>query len=171
MLETPRLLFRPYTWDDFQFYVDLWQDPDVVRHIGDGQVRSKTSLKTNYPYWLAKSALGRGVLLMVHKATQRPIGHAGLVPQEVAGSMELEVGYWLAKRYWGHGFATEAASLFRDIGFTAFKRDRLISIIQPANGASIHVAEKIGMQFEQCTQFHQQLVHIYSMIQNHDAVD
>jgi len=40
-LETDRLILRPYTMDDLDFYAALWSDPEVVRCIGAGVTRSR----------------------------------------------------------------------------------------------------------------------------------
>ncbi|GEO27143.1 acetyltransferase [Alicyclobacillus acidoterrestris] len=163
MLETSRLFFRPYQMKDFQFYLSLWQDPEIIRFIGSGKVRSKTALKLNYPYWLSKSELGKGVLVTVFKATQQPVGHAGLVPQEIDGKLQMELGYWVSRRYWGLGIGTEAARFFRDLAFRELGLNRLVSLIQPENTRSIHVAQKIGMQFADKTTFRGTPVNLYAI--------
>lgn len=163
MLQTTRLIFRPYRNEDYAFYLRLWQDPDMVRFIGSGEIHATDQLKTNFPYWLSKSSLGKGVLLMLLRSTYKSVGHAGLVPQLIDGQEEMEIGYWVAKRYWNQGLATEAAVMFRDIAFHELKRARLISIIQPDNHSSIRVATKIGMRFEKHTVFKGIPVHIYAM--------
>jgi RimJ/RimL family protein N-acetyltransferase len=162
-LETKRIRFRPYRIEDFPFYLKLWQDPEIIRYIGHGTVRDTDDLKKNYPYWLSKSGLGSGVLLMTLKQTGKPIGHAGLVPQIVDGCTETEVGYWLDKPYWGHGLATEAAHFFCDIGQRVLGYERLISIIQPENERSVRVAKRAGMSFEKATTFKEIPVHIYAL--------
>ncbi|GMA59856.1 GNAT family N-acetyltransferase [Alicyclobacillus fastidiosus] len=163
MLETARLWFRPYRVDDFLFYLSLWQDPDVVRFIGSGEVHEKAHLKMNYPYWLSRSELGKGVLVMVLKATQQPVGHAGLVPIEIDGRLHMELGYWVAKRHWGRGLATEAALFFRNLAFEQLHQSEIVSLIQPNNVRSIRVAQKIGMQHQRDTVFRGTLVHLYAM--------
>jgi RimJ/RimL family protein N-acetyltransferase len=67
---------------------------------------------------------------------------------DIAGRPEIELGYRLARLAWGRGYATEAAHAVRDLAFTTLGLKRLIAMIDPANGASIRVAEKIGMQYE-----------------------
>ncbi len=54
--------------------------------------------------------------------------------------------YLHAKRAWGQGYATEAATAIRDHAFGALGLPRLTALIVPTNAASIRVAEKIGMQ-------------------------
>lgn len=58
---------------------------------------------------------------------------------------EIEIGYRLATRAWGKGLATGAARLARDLAFDRFGADVLIALIDPANSASIGVAERLGM--------------------------
>jgi RimJ/RimL family protein N-acetyltransferase len=50
----------------------------------------------------------------------------------------------LARRWWGTGYATEAALAALDHAFKVRKKDRVISLIHPENRASIRVAERIG---------------------------
>lgn len=163
MLETTRLYFRPYGHKDFQFYLQMWQDKDMVRFIGTGEIRDKAHLKANFPYWISRSSLGKGVLLMLLRRTSKPIGHAGLVPQVVDGKNEMEIGYWVAKQHWNYGYATESACLFRDIAFRELGINRVVSIIQPENVQSIRVAEKMGMDLCRKTIFKDQPVLLYAM--------
>lgn len=40
-LETDRLILRPYTMDDLDFFASLWADPEVVHYIGEGVTRRR----------------------------------------------------------------------------------------------------------------------------------
>ena len=51
-------------------------------------------------------------------------------------------------QFWGNGYATEAAIACRDYAFAELGRERVISLIEPDNVASIRVAEKIGESYE-----------------------
>ena len=60
--------------------------------------------------------------------------------------LEPEIGWWLAQRYWGRGFATEAARCaLRDI-FERGVLERVISVARVGNRASRRVMEKIGLR-------------------------
>ena len=54
------------------------------------------------------------------------------------------MGYLLGKDWWGHGYATEAASAAMDWGFREVGFDDLISLIFPENVRSIAVATRLG---------------------------
>lgn len=59
---------------------------------------------------------------------------------------EIEIGYRIARRSWGRGLATAAATTARDLAFDVHRAKRLLAAIDPDNVASIRVAERIGMR-------------------------
>jgi RimJ/RimL family protein N-acetyltransferase len=96
-----------------------------------------------------------GLTLRVIKRKQDNaiLGYCGLILQKnVAGADEIEVGYGLLRRYWGCGYATEAAAACLEKGFLALEIDRIISLIRPENTASVAVALRNGLRFENSVQ-------------------
>jgi hypothetical protein len=91
---------------------------------------------------------GFGMWATIHKETGKFIGRCGLTPMDIEGHEEIEVGYMLAKEYWGQGLATEAAQAILRYGFEQAGLSRLICVINPGNQASSRVALKIGMTLE-----------------------
>jgi ribosomal-protein-alanine N-acetyltransferase len=55
-----------------------------------------------------------------------------------------EIGYWIGKPWWGHGFATEAASALVRYCFATVGFKRLICCHFEDNAASRRVIEKLG---------------------------
>jgi RimJ/RimL family protein N-acetyltransferase len=149
-IQTDRLELRPYHDGDFEFLCSLFSDPEVVRFIGNGQTRDRDGAM-QFLYWVYqsyKSDPKLGLRVLVRKKDQQLVGHAGLVPQTVDGSEELEIGYWIAREHWGQGYATEAAKALKDYGRKKLGMERFVSLIQPENVASRKVAERIGMELE-----------------------
>ena len=60
------------------------------------------------------------------------------------GSRVSRASWKLARRWWGFGYATEAARAALSHAFTVWQRNRVISLIHPENRASIRVAERLG---------------------------
>lgn len=87
----------------------------------------------------------------------------GLVPQTIDGVEEIEIGYWISRKHWCKGYATEAAKVVRDYGLIKFDRKKLISLIQPGNVASKRIAHKLGMNFEKEIVLGGQNVHVHSI--------
>ena len=56
------------------------------------------------------------------------------------------LGYILAQRFWGQGYATEAAVACRDHAFTVLDASRIITLVRPENGPSLAVADRAGFQ-------------------------
>ena len=77
-------------------------------------------------------------------ATGEPIGRGGFMTWDVDGVELVEIGWLVARAHQDSGYATEAGEALRDHGFQVLGREELISVIQPANRASIRVAEKLG---------------------------
>jgi [ribosomal protein S5]-alanine N-acetyltransferase len=147
-LTTERLVLRHFqTSDDTPMY-HVFCDADVMR-FSDGiktkewvQAWLETCLE-RYQTW------GFGPYAVVEQSSQNEIGYCGLFFfPDLDGQAEVEIGYRLARSAWGQGYATEAAKAVRDFAFTTLGIKRLIAIIDPSNGASIRVAEKIGMKYE-----------------------
>jgi hypothetical protein len=74
------------------------------------------------------------------------VGRVGLhYPQ---GWPEREVGWALARPYWGRGYAFEAATAALRVAFDTLGWSRAASLIAPLNLRSIRLAERLGERFE-----------------------
>jgi RimJ/RimL family protein N-acetyltransferase len=141
---TQRTALRMFRESDFDPMMDVLGDPDVMR-FGDGPQSADWTRS-----WIARTinnyAQGFGLWAVVLRKSENPIGYCGLSYfDDINGQPEIELGYRLAKKYWGSGLATEAASAVRDLAFGQLSLKRLISLIDPENWRSIRVAEKLGM--------------------------
>jgi len=148
-LTTERLLLRHFHILDSEPMYRVFGDAEVMR-FGDGvqtnewiQDWLRTCFEHYYQIW------GFGPYAVVEQSSRNVIGYCGLFFfTDVNGRPEIEIGYRLARSMWGKGYATEAAVAVRNFAFTALSIKRLIAMIDPANVASIRVAEKIGMRYE-----------------------
>ncbi|WP_137791664.1 GNAT family N-acetyltransferase [Bacillus sp. E(2018)] len=162
-MQTERLKFRPYKTEDFAFFASLWADPDVVQFIGKGVTRSEEEARKSFDEWLIPGYRdGRGLFLMEHRKSLFPIGHAGIVQQMIDGKKEYEIGFWLAKEYWGNGYATEAAQYFKEYAIHDLGITRLICLIQRKNVKSVSVASRLGMTLQKESTFNTIPVDVYS---------
>jgi len=163
-MNSQRISLRPFEASDLDDMQAIMGNPDVMRFSLSGP-KTKTETKEFIKRCRAQcDEFGFGLLAVVYKEENRVIGYCGLFRQEIDGVPELEIGYRLHPSYWGRGIATEAAVMIRDWAFANLDREKLISIIEPENAASIAVAKKIGMTFEREFLFKgQRLAHIYSL--------
>jgi RimJ/RimL family protein N-acetyltransferase len=142
VLETERLVLRPFVADDFPAYAAMVADPDVVRYLGHPPMDRETAWR-HMALVVGHSVLRGWTQQAVElRATGEVIGRCGLWQPE--GWPGLEVGWVLARSAWGHGYATEAASAWRDWAFDVLGADELVSVVHIQNTASSRVAERIG---------------------------
>ena len=163
-MNSPRISLRPFEASDLDEMQAVMGNPDVMRFSISGP-KSKTETEDFIERCRALyDEFGFGLLAVVYREENRVIGYCGLFRQEIDGLIELEIGYRLHPSYWGRGIATEAAGMIRDWAFANLDREKLISIIEPENAASIAVAKKLGMNFEREFLFKgHRLTHIYSL--------
>ena len=152
-LETPRLLLYELVPGDLDFVAAMLADPDVSRYYerrferADAQVWLDRQLD-RYRNW------GHGLWLVRERATGLPVGQVGLALQEVDGVRRPEVGWLLAREYWGRGYATEAGAGVLAAGFERWQYPEVISLIRPENIPSRRVAERLGMDPGAEVEFH-----------------
>jgi ribosomal-protein-alanine N-acetyltransferase len=141
ILETERLSLREITADDLDDLLEIWGDPETMRFFPrtlDSQAMREWIERNQRRYEL----YGHGLWATTMRSEQKLVGDCGLVIQEVDGIEELEVGYHFNRKYWGRGFATEAARACMDYTFERLGRRRVISMIRPENAPSRRVAER-----------------------------
>jgi RimJ/RimL family protein N-acetyltransferase len=107
------------------------------------QPQSKEFIDRNFDH----DASGKGFAVLVEQATGQLIGFAGLLPCDVLGTPDYEIGVVLRRSAWGRGYATEIGRGQLEYGFRAFGLQRLLAQVSPQNNASIAVLKKIGMKF------------------------
>jgi RimJ/RimL family protein N-acetyltransferase len=149
-LETERLILRPHRLDDFDAYVEMWADPDVVRFItGKPNDRETTwwRLVRHAGHW---EHMGFGFFAIEEKATGAFVGEGGFMEARrtldpsIEGS--LEAGWALMPTGQGWGYATEAMSAAIAWADGALPGKRMTCIIVPDNLPSIRVAKRLGFE-------------------------
>ena len=137
-IETERLVLRRFVPEDIDWLARMLGDPDTLEHWDRPLTRTESVrwIDANLERYAAD---GYGLWVVEHDG--EPVGDCGIVLREVEGEPEVEVGYHLARRHWGNGYATEAAAASieraRELGI-----DRVIALILPANVRSQGVAQQ-----------------------------
>jgi len=144
-LTTARLHLRPFTPADRSAIHAIYADPVVMRHVGHGPHRSTADTDAALAaFRRTLDARGFSFLAVIERSTTRLIGDAGLYPMEGTDD-DIELGYTLARDAWGRGYATEAARALLAHARTTLDVARVVATVDPANDASRHVLEKVGM--------------------------
>jgi RimJ/RimL family protein N-acetyltransferase len=161
-LASERLVLRMFRQSDFDDYAEMCGDPDVMRFLGDGQPLSRADAWRNLAVVVGHWQLrGFGLWAVEEKRTGAFVGRVGCWQPE--GWPGFEVGWALRRQFWGKGYATEAALHSVDFAFNKLGRERVISLIQPENSASIAVALRLGMSVDGFSQVLGRPVMVYGL--------
>jgi RimJ/RimL family protein N-acetyltransferase len=148
--ETERLKLRNWLEQDVTCYMALARDVGYNcfsppgRFLVHTAIEAKEKIQQRMDLFNERS-LGKFPIFL--KSTGEFIGTCGLEPFELAGQPEVELGYRLCLKYWGQGFAAEAAAAILEYGFGALNRKKIMAFSLPQNRASLKIFEKLGFQY------------------------
>ena len=148
-METDRLRLGCWRTEDCEAFRPIATDPRVVQYINTGapwddeQIREFVTRQMDH-----YEQHGYCMWRLIDKDSGELAGFCGLQPLALEGRPEVEIGWWLAVKYWGRGLAAEAAVCALQFGFEQARLPRIIAIAQPANRQSLRVMEKIGLTYE-----------------------
>jgi RimJ/RimL family protein N-acetyltransferase len=142
-LETARLTLRPFAPDDLAVYERLNADPKVRRYLG-GVLSADAARAEMEEIADFHARSGLGMIPVVRRSDGMFLGTCGLsrVPWYPD---EIEIGWRLLPEFWGQGYATEAATAWRDHAFGRLDMPQLISVADVPNVRSHRVMQRLGM--------------------------
>ena len=145
MLETERLILRPWSEEDAAECYRYAKDPDIGPAAGWPVHTSVENSREIIRNVLSKPE----TYAIVLKETGLPVGSIGLHRNDLAtGDDDAELGYWLGKPYWGQGIVPEAA---RELLRHAFEDRGLARVwcgYYDGNEKSRRVQEKLGFSHQ-----------------------
>jgi [ribosomal protein S5]-alanine N-acetyltransferase len=150
ILETERLVLRNWLESDVNHYLVLASDVGyhcfsppgrfLVRTAEEAQakVRERVLLFND-------RKLGKFPIFL--KDSGEFIGTCGLEPFDLAGQSEVELGYRLCLKFWGKGYAKEAAAAMLSYGLGDLKLARIMAFALPQNRASLRILDQLGFHY------------------------
>jgi RimJ/RimL family protein N-acetyltransferase len=152
LLETDRLILRPFTLDDAEVMFIMDSNPNVHKYLWNKPVQNITeiypvieSLQKQY----VTNKIGRFATFL--KEDGQFIGWTGIKfindHIENGNTNFYDYGYRLDERFWNKGYATEATKFWLEYGFNQMQIQEMNAYTHAQNGASNHILSKCGMQF------------------------
>jgi [ribosomal protein S5]-alanine N-acetyltransferase len=148
VLRTPRLVLRPFTFDD----------ASAVHILAGAAEVADTTLHIPHPYpaeaaeqWIVTHEIawedGMGATYAVTDAATDTL--AGAVTLVIAPQhSRADLGYWFGVPFWNRGYCTEAARAVVDLAFRTLGLYRVQAHHLTRNPASGRVMQKLGMKLE-----------------------
>ncbi len=163
-LSTERFLLKKMCDEDYDFLVQMYADPDVMKYISTGvrdAKKTQESLNKFMKHWTDR---GFGMWIVRLKEDNEKIGYMGFRCLE--GKDGVEFGGLLIKKAWGKGAATEIGRVCLAHGFQKYKFKLIYSVVDPNNQTSLHwIEKKLEMQRnpEKDGKFHDTFMHYFSI--------
>ena len=145
ILTSERLRLRPVTKRDFSAIAAMDSDPRVMRYLClKSPVPSyEQALEEVHSILDLRAPSGGGTWAITCRTTQTFFGWVWVV---LLGDVPyIDLGYRLAPKFWGHGYATEAGRQVAHHAFLDLGIPHLTALIHPLNLASARVVEKVGL--------------------------
>ena len=136
-----RLTYRPIALDDFEPYHELLNDRECLRYLLHPEPHAAELTRRLLRRAVADHDGTIGMYTLLDGG--EIVGWAGYQRRDALEPGGVELGWLLRRRFWGRGYATEAARHLRALG-----PERVLHLIHPENGASIAVARKLGARWE-----------------------
>ncbi len=152
ILETERLLLRPFEKSDAEALFEMDKNPEVHNYLWQ---KPCIDIQEVYDYieMVQKQYLERGIgrFSTILKETNELIGWTGIKfvndHVENGNTNFFDYGYRLNEKFWNKGYATEASLAWLDYGFNQMKIKEMNAYTHAENGASNHVLQKVGFNF------------------------
>ncbi len=147
-VETPRLRLRGHCGADLPHCLSMWSDPNVTRFIGgkpSSEQQTWARLLAYVGHWSVK---GFGYWIIEEKETGGFVGEIGFADykRDIAVAMRgvPELGFALASRCHGRGYATEAVGAVVAWADAHIASRRTVCLVSEQNSASLRVLAKCG---------------------------
>ena len=143
-----RLNFRKLTPADIPNWLAFFDNNPGIHFLGMDLTKTPLELATG---WITAQFdryenQGLGHLAIELKETGELIGMAGIIPRELNEMDYFEIAYSFKPRFWGNGYASEAAQQLKKFGRESGLSEHYISIIDLDNFPSQKVARKNNME-------------------------
>jgi RimJ/RimL family protein N-acetyltransferase len=157
VIETDRLGLRLLSEDDLDAWADFLGDAEATRllHTPD-PVHQPERVRGSLSRWVGMTQGDIGMYAVIDRATGETVGFVGFGRRELDWGDEIELGWLIRRRFWGRGYATEAARALRPLA-----PGRVVSMIRVENDASANVARKLGMSIEREIDYYGYATHVW----------
>lgn len=145
MIETERLILRPWREADHAPFLAMSRSPAVMRHLG--RLLDAAEVEAAIARMQAGQAEhGHCFWAIERQADSAFLGFCGLKPGAVGSLVgEIEIGWRLREEAWGQGYAKEAALASLAWGWAHLDAPRIAAITVQGNGASWGLMQRLGM--------------------------
>lgn len=147
-LHTERLHLRKMKVSDSSSLFKIWSDPDVTKFMNVSCFTDENQAKEMINLLDGLSRNSKAIRFsIIKKESNEIIGSCGFNSFDFENE-NAEIGYDIAKSFWGRGYASEAICSLLDHAFSSLKLNRIEAKVDPENVNSIKLLQKLNFTFE-----------------------
>ena len=158
-MQTSRLVLRQWRDDDLEPFAALNADSEVMLHFPSRLTRAQSdALAERERIRIAEN--GWGLWAAERLSDSAFLGFIGLAEHRFDAHFTpaVEVGWRLAREYWGNGYATEGGRAAIAFAFAELALDEIVSFTTVGNTRSVAVMERLGMAHDAADDFEHPLL-------------
>lgn len=145
VLESDRLLLRPWRDEDVPAWLAMSADPRVMEFFPPYEPGQAEATAARVRERLDRDGFGWWALEVKGVATFAGVLALQAVPFESHFTPATEVGWRLAHEHWGHGYATEGARMVLRFAFDELRLAEVVAMTAAINVRSQLVMQRLGM--------------------------
>jgi len=147
-LHTERLHLRKMKVSDSSSLFKIWSDPDVTKFMNVSCFTNENQAKEMITLLDDLTQDSKAIRFSIIKIESNEIiGSCGFNSLDFENA-KAEIGYDIAKSFWGRGYASEAIHSLLDYAFSSLKMNRIEAKVDPENVNSIKLLQKLNFTFE-----------------------
>lgn len=147
-LQSERLHLRKIKMSDSSSLFKIWSDPDVTRFMNISNFTDENQAKDMIKLFDELAQDNRATrFAIIELKSNEIVGSCGFNSIDFENA-KAEIGYDIAKPFWGRGYASEAIRSLLDYAFSDLELNRIEAKVEPENVNSIKVLQKLNFTFE-----------------------
>ncbi|MCR5639888.1 MAG: GNAT family N-acetyltransferase [Lachnospiraceae bacterium] len=146
ILTTERLRVRELELRDLPELFMMYDDPEMTRFVEPlFAYEEELEYEKNYIQYVY-GLYGYGMWLVFERESGALVGRAGVESKEEWPEDTVEMGYLIAKPYWGRGYATEVCGAIMRYAHETLGKKRVVCRVDSRNRASVGLMQKLGFK-------------------------
>lgn len=151
VFETERLILKPTSEDDADFFFELQNSPTWIKYIGDRNIKT---IEDARKFIITKiipqlETIGYSNYTIIKKSDNSKIGSCGLVHNREGLGGVVDIGFAFLPNYHKKGYAYEAANKVKNIAFDEFGIKELYAITTKGNFPSQKLLERLELNLSE----------------------
>ncbi len=151
LFKSKRITLRPITHEDLPILRTLHSDEEVMKYIGNGELRTEQQSISSIDRMLKVEAENPllGAWIVIDHEKNEPVGNTIIrIPATDETTEGIEIGFSFFRNQWRKGYATQTIQAMIEYTRQYLKEKKVVALIDPRNDASRNTLLKSGFKYD-----------------------